>query len=162
MTSHQCILLGCLILTFLKVIQFHIKDLFKVADLFFVNMQVFINSQHFKEITLDVQLPSSERNWEYQEKSQTAICIVFKNFHGGVGIAKSLQILSTSKASPQVGGKNVTLPGCDGRYQGYDDIKRYLHILSNLKACKGFLNDAMAQKVSNSELQHIGCKFKVM
>lgn len=91
-----------------------------------------------------VQLPSSDWNWVYHEKSKTAICIAIENLpDGNIGIAKSLQIQSTSKASVHVGGQNVTLPGCDGRYEGYDDINRYLRILSNVKACKGFLNDAM-------------------
>jgi hypothetical protein len=104
-----------------------------------------IDSQHFKEITLAVQVPSSDWNWVYHEKSKTAICIAIENLpDGNIGIAKSLQILSTSKASLHVGGKQLTLPGCDGRYEGYDDINRYLRIMSNLKACKGFLNDGMA------------------
>ncbi|KAK4015091.1 hypothetical protein OUZ56_030081 [Daphnia magna] len=51
--------------------------------------------------------------------------------------------IDVPKASVHVGGQNVTLPGCDGRYEGYDDINHYLRILSNVKACKGFLNDAM-------------------
>ncbi|KAK4030759.1 hypothetical protein OUZ56_024098 [Daphnia magna] len=103
-----------------------------------------IDSQHFEEITLAVQLPSSDWNWVYHKKSKTAICIAIENLpDGNIGIAKSLQIQSTSKASVHVGGQNVTLPGCDGRYEGYGDINRYLRILSNVKACKGFLNDAM-------------------
>ena len=102
-----------------------------------------LDSSDFLKISSEVNLPSKDWHWSFNERKKNLFCTLQDFSTGGKLIVKSVQILNVNKALFYINGKSVVTPELNGDFQNNQELTNVLATFDSLKPCLGIENSSL-------------------